>query len=435
MQSAEYRNDYLNNNYRGMDLSRKTASGDFVRNFGSNISYNEQSTDMDGLLTSQTVTTGSISLDGQKIYSKELNSKISIACEKNESGRTFTVAGYDLDGLYQTETITGGNVTTVTGSKVFRKVTNISVDANSTGNVTIGTEAVSSSLKITNNDNVFNTTNIPVGSSAYYLANKLKTELAGTGVNMTASTNVMLGPLDEGVSGAFSFDLKGKNTDPVSINTSVSATDLSLLAKSINEYSTQTGLTANVTSDFKKIIIGSKEGHNINFTNFTAPSDFYLETIGQDFANLNNQKNPKLLIDVSNSKKSSANIKGEIKFVSSENFTAQVDSGLVWSAAADSLKNGYINIDRNKTGESITVTPEVFNDLDNSVGSPDGKKAIVGLSKYGLDINQKDYKLYVNDDDSLYTSNNPGGAGTLSLNGSLRNVYIVQQVKLGIHSQ
>ena len=53
IQSAEYRNDYLNNNYRGMDLSRKTASGDFVRNFGSNISYNEQSTDMDGLLTSQ----------------------------------------------------------------------------------------------------------------------------------------------------------------------------------------------------------------------------------------------------------------------------------------------------------------------------------------------------------------------------------------------
>jgi hypothetical protein len=180
-------------------------------------------------------------------------------------------------------------------------------------------------------------------------------------------------------------------------------------------------LSSQFISDFKKIIIGSKEGHNINFTNFTAPSDFYLETIGQDFANLNNQKNPKLLIDVSNSKKSSANIKGEIKFVSSENFTAQVDSGLVWSAAADSLKNGYINIDRNKTGESITVTPEVFNDLDNSVGSPDGKKAIVGLSKYGLDINQKDYKLYVNDDDSLYTSNNPGGAGTLSLNGSLRN--------------
>ncbi|MDB0048671.1 flagellar hook-associated protein FlgK [Alphaproteobacteria bacterium] len=421
IESAEYRNDYLNNNYRGMDLSRKTASGDFVRNFGSNISYNEQSTDMDGLLTQQLITSGNISLDGQKIYSKELNSKISIASEKNESGRTFTVSGYDLDGLFQTETITGGNITTVTGSKVFRKVSNISIDANSTGKVTIGTEAFSSSLKITNDDNVVKTTNIPVGSSAYYLANKLKTELAGTSVNVTASTNVMLGPLDEGVSGAFTFDLKGKNTDPVSINTSVSATDLSLLAKSINEYSTQTGLTANVTSDFKRIIIGSKDGYNINFTNFTAPSDFYLETLGHDFTNLTAQKNPKLLIDVSNTKKSSANIKGEIKFVSSETFTTQIDTGVVSSATADSLKNGYINIERNKTGESATVTPEVFKDLDNSLGSPDGRKSVVGLSKYGLDINQKDYKLYVRDGNGLYRSANPGGAGTLSLDGDLRN--------------
>ncbi|MFL2818523.1 MAG: flagellar basal body rod C-terminal domain-containing protein [Candidatus Puniceispirillales bacterium] len=421
LESAEYRNDYLNNNYRGINLSRKTVSGDFVRNFGSNISYNEQATDMDGLLTSKTVTTGSISLDGLRQYSKELNSNISIACEKDESGRTFTIAGYDLDGLYQTETITGGNATTVTGSKIFRKVSNVSIDGNSAGKITIGTEAVSSSLKITNSDSVVKTTNVPVGSSAYYLANKLKTELAGSGVNLSASTSVMLGPLDEGVSGAFTFDLKGKNTDAVSINTSVSATDLSLLAKSINEYSSQTGLTANVTSDFKRIIITSEDGHNINFNNVTAPSDFYLETIGQDFTNLNIQTNPKLLIDVSDSKKSSANIKGEIKFVSSENFTVQTDSGVVWSSAADSLKNGYIDVQRSKTGEIVTITPEVFNDLDNSLGSPDGKKATVGLSKYGLDINQKDYNLYIRDGNSLYESANPGAATTLSLDGKLKD--------------
>ena len=48
---------------------------------------------------------------------------------------------------------------------------------------------------------------------------------------------------------------------------------------------------------FKRIIITSEEGHNINFNNFTAPSDFYLETVGEDFTNLNIQTNPKLLID------------------------------------------------------------------------------------------------------------------------------------------
>ena len=55
LESAEYRNDYLNNNYRGTNITRKTASGDFVSSFGSNLSYNEQETDMDGLLTSKTV--------------------------------------------------------------------------------------------------------------------------------------------------------------------------------------------------------------------------------------------------------------------------------------------------------------------------------------------------------------------------------------------
>ena len=244
---------------------------------------------------------------------------------------------------------------------------------------------------------------------------------AGTGVNVTASTKVMLGPLEKGVSGAVTFDLKGKNTEAVSINASVASTDLSMLAKNINEYASQSGLRAVLTSDFKQIIIESQDGYNINFKNITAPSDFYLETLGEDFTNQNSQKNPKLLIDVSNANKSSANIKGEIKFVSSENFSIQTDTGIITSAIKDPLKNGYININRSKSGESATITPEVFNDLDNSVGSPDGKKAVVGLSKYGLDINQKDYTFYVNDADSLYQDANPGVAGTLSLNGKLKD--------------
>ena len=423
LESAEYRNDYLNNNYRGTNITRKTASGDFVSSFGSNLSYNEQETDMDGLLTSKTVTTGTLTLDGTKIYSKELNSYISIACEKDESGRIFTVTGYDLDGLYQTETIPGGNANTAVGTKVFSKVRNISINGNSAGKVTIGTEAVGYSLKVTNNDNVEKTTNVPVGSSAFYLANKLNTELAGTGVNVSANTRVLLGPFDDGVSGAVTFDLKGKNSDAVSINASIDASDISALAKRINEYSSQTGLLATVTSDFKKIIIESKDGYDINLKNITAPSDFYLEAFGKDFEKLsdsNSAKNSKLFINVSEPKRVSANIKGEIKFTSSETFTTQINSGVSKVAVIDSLTNGYINIDRSKTGEVFTIKPEIFDDLDNSLGSPDGKKAIVGLSKYGIDLNQKDYKLYVSDDDSLLT-NKSVTAGTITLDGSLKD--------------
>ncbi len=424
LESAEYRNDYLNNNYRGINSNRKTANGDFISSFGSNLSYNEQETDMDGLFTSKNVTSGTLTLDGTKIHSKELNSIISIACEKDESSRTFTVTGYDLDGLYQTETIPGGNATTAVGNKVFSRVRNISINGNSAGKVTIGTEAIGYSLKVTNNDNIEKTTNVPVGSSAYYIGNKLNTELAGTGVNVSANTKVLLGPFDDGVSGSITFDLKGKNTEAVSINASIDSSDISALAKRINEYSSQTGLLATVTGDFKKIIIESKDGYDINLKNITAPSDFFLEVFGKDFEKLSendSQLNSKLLIDISDTKKVSANIKGELKFISSETFTTQINSGVSNVAVTNSLTNGYINIDRSKTGEVVTIKPETFDDLDNSLGSPDGKKALVGLSKYGIDINQRDYKLYVNDDDSLFTSDNPGNPGTITLNGSLKD--------------
>ena len=416
LENAEYRNDYLNNNYRDMSLTRKTANGDFVKSFGSSISYNEQSTDMDALLTSQAVTSGTITLDGLKEFSSDLDSYISIACASNESSQTFTVNGYDLDGLYQTETITGGNITTVTGSLIFSEVESISVDNNSVGNVIIGTEAIGYSLNIENNDSITKTTTVPVSTSANYLANKLKTDLAGTGVNVTASTNVMLGPFDDDVSGSVTFNLKGKNADAVLINASIDSSDISALAKQINQYTSQTGLEAVVTSDFKKIIINSKDGYDISLTSITAPSDFYMETLSDEFISLDD----KLLIDISNTKKISAHIKGELKFVSSDTFSTQIDSGVVNSSSSNSFVNGYINVDRSKTGETIVIKPEVFQDLDNSVGSLDGKKATVGLSKYGLDINQQDYKMYVNDDDSLYTSNTPGST-TISLNGALKD--------------
>ncbi|MDC1133950.1 flagellar hook-associated protein FlgK [Alphaproteobacteria bacterium] len=417
LDDAEYRNDYLNNNYRGMSLTRQTASGDFVKNFGSSISYNEQSTDMDALFLSNNLTTGALTLDGMQKFSSDLDAYITFACANDESSKTFTISGYDLDGLYQTETLTGGNITTVTSTKIFSEVSSISINGNSTGKVAIGTEAVGYSLKLQNNDNVSSTTTVPVGSSAYYLANKLKTELAGTGVKVSASTKLLIGPFLDGTSGAITFDLKGKNTEAVSINTSIAASDITALAKEINQYTSQTGLTAVINSDFKKIIIESKDGYDINLKNVTAPSDFYLETLSDDFTSLDK----KILIDISDTKKVSAHIKGELKFVSSETFSTQINSGVVMSSSSNSLVNGYLDIDRSASGEKITIKPEVFNELDNSLGSPDGKKASVGVSKYGLDINQKNYKMYIKDGNSLYKSANPGGAGTLTLDGQLKD--------------
>ncbi|MBL6851573.1 MAG: flagellar hook-associated protein FlgK, partial [Alphaproteobacteria bacterium] len=416
---AEYNNDYLNTNYRGINLTRKTANGNYVQNFGSNISYKKQGTDSDGLFTNKNATSlsGSLTLDGLLSNSTDLDANVTITSSGNDSGITFTVTGYDLDGLYQTETITGSNASQSVGSKVFKSVTSIVSSGNAAGTLNIGTKASSYDLKTTNVNNATNTTEVPINASAQYLVKKLSTELSGTGIAVEAKTRVLLGPFKSGTSGDINFKLNAKNNDPISISATIDASDISALAKVINQYSTQTGLKAINTLNFDQLIIESEEGYDIAITEISGPSDFDIVPLGEGF----NKLSEPLSIDVSSTDKISAFIKGNVKFTSSQSFNNQINSGLTISALQDGLSDGYIDVSLNSSGETAKIKPVIFNQLDNSLGDPNGKKAIVGLSKYGLDINQKQYKIGVTDIDSLYTSNNPGAAGSINLNGALRN--------------
>ena len=419
LKDAEYRNDYLNNDYRGMDLTRRTVTGDYVNEYGASISYAKQATDADGLFVSKSTTSlsGSLSLDGIQSVSNDFDSYVTITSSGNDTGINFSVVGYDLDGQYQTETITGGNATQVVGAKVFKSISTITSSGNASGNLTIGSKAVGYDLKTNNSNNTLATTSVPIGASANYIANKLKTDLAGTGINFNASTKAIIGPLKEGVSGLFSFKLQGKNIDSVSVSATIDASDLSSLGRVINQYTSQTGLKAVLTSDFDQLIIISEDGYDIEMSEIVAPSDFNIKVLNDNFSELTEDH----MVDVSSSLKKSAYIRGTVKFYSTNSFTNQINAGSVKAATLDSLENGYLEVDRNSSGERVTVKPIVFKELDDNLSSSDGKKAIVGLSKYGLDINQKSYKVNVEDDDSLYTSNNPGGAGNISLNGQLRN--------------
>ena len=63
---------------------------------------------------------------------------ITIASAGADDGRTFTVTGTDVNGNAQTETITGPDTATVTGTLYFRTVTTVSVDDDTAGAITVG---------------------------------------------------------------------------------------------------------------------------------------------------------------------------------------------------------------------------------------------------------------------------------------------------------
>jgi hypothetical protein len=63
---------------------------------------------------------------------------ITITSASDDSGRTFTVTGTDVNGNAQTETIAGPATTVSTGTLYFRTVTQVTVDDDTAGAITVG---------------------------------------------------------------------------------------------------------------------------------------------------------------------------------------------------------------------------------------------------------------------------------------------------------
>lgn len=65
--------------------------------------------------------------------------RVTITSDGDDSGRTFIVTGTDEFGNAIAETIDGPNSTTVTSMNYFATVTEVAIDDDSTGNLTVGT--------------------------------------------------------------------------------------------------------------------------------------------------------------------------------------------------------------------------------------------------------------------------------------------------------
>lgn len=101
--------------------------------------------DADGVCQSQTPAAGGVqnltingALASGGVATFSAARLITITSAGADGGRTFTITGTDVNGSAQTEAITGPATTTVTGTKYFRTVTQVSVDNNTAGAITVG---------------------------------------------------------------------------------------------------------------------------------------------------------------------------------------------------------------------------------------------------------------------------------------------------------
>lgn len=68
--------------------------------------------------------------------------QIVIVSAGNDSAKTFTVKGLDVNGAFQSETLTGANASRTATTKFFAKVTEVSISSTSAGNVSVGINGI-----------------------------------------------------------------------------------------------------------------------------------------------------------------------------------------------------------------------------------------------------------------------------------------------------
>ena len=121
------------------------------------------------------------------------------------------------------------------------------------------------------------TVSVPITSSAGYVAGLINAKANSLGVEARAITRVKL---PSTANGDISFTLKSKTgvNNSANISASILSNNLTNLVNSINNFSGRTGVTANLSSDKKHVILENVNGDDIEISNFSGPNTLIKDT-------------------------------------------------------------------------------------------------------------------------------------------------------------
>jgi flagellin len=176
-------------------------------------------------------------------------------------------SGYNIKSSVEGDTTAGG----LFDSAAATDITLAQATVGSEG-ITRGNSVAEQQLTIVGDDS--ETVDINANSSAKGIVTAVNAESGTTGVTAKAETSATLSNLS--TAGTVSFNVYGTNgsSDPVVITGSVVASDLSNLVSDINDKTSQTGLTAEISNSGDALTIKSSTGEDIKIENFRNSSAF-----------------------------------------------------------------------------------------------------------------------------------------------------------------
>jgi flagellin len=312
---------------------------------------------------------------------------------------TFTVTGLDgnasaaaVFGTVTASTTTSGRVdieldptytaesSLATGAGYFADaaadtaVTTTSVGLTTT---TAGNNVAAQSLTIVGPEGSATGVTIDVNSTAKGVATAVNAESATTGVTAEASTTATLSGLTG--AGTVSFSLTGDSTGgTASISATVTAGDLSALAKAINEQSGATGISAELSGTNDSIILTQSSGYDIAIKDFT-----HSDTTSQSINVAGNQgATIQLTDDGTLTANDSTVVGGEVTFSASDSFNITSDiaaaAGSLFSSAAGASNTSTLNSIADVDITTVEGAASAIKAIDGALGQIDTFRGDLG---------------------------------------------------------
>lgn len=236
----------------------------------------------------------------------------------------------------------------------------------------------------------------PVGSSSAYIeenstaagvATAVNAVSAFTGVTAEAETKATISNLS--ADGTVSFNLQGIQEDPIEITATVTSTDLTALAKAINNETGRTGISATLNGTNNAIELRQAEGYDIKITDFehSAALDATGISTGteQSVVISGNQGEGTSLLDGGmHGSFDSVVVGGEVSFSSNGDFniTSDIDAtsagGSLFSGDAGSANVSELNSINNVDITTVEGAADAIKAIDGALMQVDNMRGELG---------------------------------------------------------
>ena len=220
------------------------------------------------------------------------------------------------------------------------------------------------------------------GISAGAAAAKLNEALSENGVLAESNLRVELSSFS--AAGEVKFDIESLNALPITIAAAITPSNIEPLARAINNETANTGVSAVLSANGKRLILESKGGEDIIFSSVgSASPEFSSKILGTDGSAVT----APLVIgsNGSNGRINTARFSGILTVSAGDAFSIDAGNGVV-NAVKDPLRGGFVSVSGNATGDTKRIAFEVNPDSSGSAAALDGLKAVAASGSFSLGL-------------------------------------------------